>query len=279
MSRVEDNLDLLAAEKRALLAELLRKKAKTSKAPLSFAQQRLWFLDQLDPGNASYNISRGIRLEGPLDLQALRRALNAVIARHEALRTNFISVEGEPVQVIAPSREIELHPVDLDELPETERESEARRLASEAALRGFNLAEDQLLRASLLRLNEQDHVLVLVMHHIVSDGWSNGILFRELNSLYESFCTSRPSSLSELPIQYADFARWQREMLQGETLERQVEYWKQHLAGAPAVLDLSTDRPRPKTETFAGSYRTSLLPAELTDSLNQLSRREGERYS
>ena len=276
MSRVEDNLDLLPAEKRALLAELLRKKAtKTSKAPLSFAQQRLWFLDQFDPGNASYNISRAIRLKGALDLQALQQALNAILARHESLRINFSSIEGEPVQVVAPAREIEVPIVNLNELADAERENEARRLVSEAAARGFNLEVDALVRATLFRLSEEDHVLLLVMHHIVSDGWSMGILFRELSTLYNTFSTSRPSPLAKLPIQYADFARWQREWLQGPTLEKQIDYWKQHLAGAPAVLDLPTDRPRPKAETFAGSYRTSLLPLGLMESLNKLSRREG----
>src|SRR6185503_17597577 len=276
MSRVEDNLDLLPAEKRALLAELLRKKAtKTSKAPLSFAQQRLWFLDQFDPGNASYNISRAIRLKGALDLQALQQALNAILARHESLRTNFSSIEGEPVQLVAPAREIEVPIVNLNELADAERENEARRLVSEAAARGFNLEVDALVRATLFRLSEEDHVLLLVMHHIVSDGWSMGILFRELSTLYNTFSTSRPSPLAKLPIQYADFARWQREWLQGPTLEKQIDYWKQHLAGAPAVLDLPTDRPRPKAETFAGSYTTSLLPLGLMESLNKLSRREG----
>jgi hypothetical protein len=276
MSSVEDKLGLQPAEKRALLAELLRAKAaKARKLPLSFAQQRLWFLDQLDPANASYNISRAIRLEGALDFQALRQALNAIIARHESLRSNFTAVEGEPVQTVAPSREVELQTVDLRELPEHDRENAATQLASEGAARGFDLAHDDLFRATLFRLNERDHVLLLVMHHIVSDGWSMGILFRELSTLYNAFAISQPSPLPELAIQYADFARWQREMLQGDTLRQQIDYWKHHLAGAPAVLDLATDKPRPKTETFAGSYRTRLLPVELTASLNDLSRRQG----
>lgn len=276
MSSVEDKLSLLPAEKRALLAELLRvKAAKARKLSLSFAQQRLWFLEQLDPGNASYNISRAIRLHGALDLHALRHALNAIIARHESLRTNFTSVEGEAVQVVAPSREVELHTIDLRELPQGDRESAATRLASDAAACGVNLEHDDLFKATVFRLDEQDHVLLLVMHHIVSDGWSMGILFRELSALYSAFSTSQPSSMPALQIQYADFARWQRETLAGSTLQKQIDYWKQHLAGAPAVLDLATDKPRPKTETFAGSYRTSLLPTELTASLNELSRRQG----
>jgi amino acid adenylation domain-containing protein len=276
MSRVENKLDLRPVEKRALLAELLRKKAaKTRKVPLSFAQQRLWFLDQLDPGSASYNISRAVRLKGELNLQALRQALNFIVARHESLRTNFTSVEGEPGQIIATSREVELQPLDLRGLPQGERESEARRLASEASRRGFNLAQDDLLRAGLFRLDDQDQVLLLVMHHIVSDGWSMGVLFRELSALYEAFSNSRPSPLPELPIQYGDFARWQREWLQGQALEEQVSYWKEQLAGAPAILELSTDRPRPAIQTFTGAYHTSVVRKELTESLNELSRREG----
>src|SRR5919205_4156653 len=219
MSGAENKMNLPAAEKRALLAELLRKKAaKTRQVPLSFSQQRLWFLDQLDPGSPSFNISQAVRLKGELDLQALNQTLNTIVARHESLRTNFTAVEGEPTQIIAPAREIEIQLLDLGELPQEERVSEARRLASEASLRGFNLEQDHLLRASLLKLDDQDQVLLLVMHHIVSDGWSMGVLIRELGDLYEAFSNSRPPSLPELPIQYGDFARWQREWLQGEAL-------------------------------------------------------------
>jgi amino acid adenylation domain-containing protein len=277
MSSLEDKTDLLPAEKRALLAELLRKKAAAGKRqiPVSFAQQRLWFLDQLEPGNASFNISRAVRVKGQLDLDALRRALNAILARHESLRTNFTSIDDEPMQVIAPTREIEIRLVDLSELPEVNRESEARRLASEESRRGFNIAHDQLLRIVLFRLGDQDQVLLLVLHHIVSDGWSMGVLFRELETLYEAFSRSRPSPLPDLTIQYGDFARWQREYLQGHVLDEQVDFWKQQLAGAPAMLELATDKPRPAIQTFGGAYHTSFVGKELSDSLNELSRREG----
>jgi amino acid adenylation domain-containing protein len=275
MSGAENKMNLPAAEKRALLAELLRKKAaKTRQVPLSFSQQRLWFLDQLDPGSPSFNISQAVRLKGELDLQALNQTLNTIVARHESLRTNFTAVEGEPTQIIAPAREIEIQLLDLGELPQEERVSEARRLASEASLRGFNLEQDHLLRASLLKLDDQDQVLLLVMHHIVSDGWSMGVLIRELGDLYEAFSNSRPPSLPELPIQYGDFARWQREWLQGEALNKQVDFWKQQLAGAPAMLELPTDKSRPVIQTFSGAYHTSAVGKELTESLKELSRRE-----
>ena len=274
MSSLEDKTDLLPAEKRALLAELLRQKAdRKRQVPVSFAQQRLWFLDQLEPGNASFNISRAVRVKGQLDLEALRQALNAIIARHESLRTNFTSIDDEPMQVIAPTREIEIRLVDLSS--EVDRENEARRLASEESQRVFNIAHDQLLRIVLFRLDDEDQVLLLVMHHIVSDGWSMGVLFRELEALYEAFAESRPSPLSDLTIQYGDFARWQREHLQGHVLDEQVDFWKQQLAGAPAMLELATDKPRPAIQTFGGAYHTSFVGKELSDSLNELSRRQG----
>jgi hypothetical protein len=276
MSSIEDDSALTATEKRALLADLLRKDAgDASPAPLSFAQQRLWFLDQLDSGGAAYNISRAVRLAGPLDLQALREALNAVVKRHESLRTKFGSVAGEPVQIIVPSRNVELGFVDLCALAKGERENQAGQLATDAAGRGFNLEHDQLLRATLFKLADQDHVLLIVMHHIISDGWSMGVLFRELSTLYEAFSNSQPSPLPELPIQYTDFAHWQRGWLQGPELEAQLSYWRNQLAGAPAILELPTDRPRPATQTFAGAYHLTVLGKELTDSLNELSRREG----
>ena len=276
MSSLEDRTDLLPAEKRALLAEVLRRKATGNRqVPVSFAQQRLWFLDQLEPGNASYNISRAVRVKGSLNLEALRDALNAIVARHESLRTNFTSIDDEPMQIIAPAREIEIQLLDLGGLPESDRDSEARRLAAEESSRAFDIAQDQLLRVVLFRLDDQDQVLLLVLHHIVSDGWSMGVLFRELETLYEAFANSLPSPLSNLPIQYGDFARWQRDRLRGEVLAEQVDFWKQQLAGAPAMLELATDKPRPAVQTFGGAYHTSMVGKELTDSLNELCRREG----
>jgi len=276
MSSLENKTDRLPEEKRALLAELLRKKAAGARqVPASFAQQRLWFLDQLDPGTPLYNISRAVQVKGRLNLQALQEALNFIVARHESLRTNVASIDDEAVQIIAPAREIQIELVDLGGLPQGDKKSEARRLVSEAARRPFNLSQDLLLRAALYRFDDQDQVLLLVLHHIVSDGWSMGILFRELETLYEAFSHFLPSPLPKLPIQYGDFARWQREWLQGQVLEEQVNFWKQQLGGAPAVLELSTDRPRPVIQTFNGAHHISMVGKELTDSLNELSRRAG----
>jgi hypothetical protein len=211
---------------------------KTKSVPLSFAQQRLWFLDQFEPGSAVYNIPAAVRLTGLLDVTALEQSLNEIVQRHEALRTTFSAVQGEPMQVITPTLTLTLVVTDLQEFPEAEWEAEARRLATQEARRPFDLSQGPLLRATLLRLGERDHVLLLTMHHIVSDGWSMSILFRELSVLYEAFSTGRPSPLPELAIQYADFAVWQRQWLQGEVLEEQLD-------AAPPLLELPTDRPRP----------------------------------
>src|SRR6266498_22226 len=268
--------ELSIDEKRALLADLLRERgAKGRTVAVSFAQQRLWFLDQLEPGSSSYNVSRAARMRGRLNVPALRQTVNALVARHESLRTNFGSVEGEPVQIVFPSREAELCTIDLKGLEFPERETEARRLALVASQRPFDLAQDQLLRVSLFQLDEQDHVLSLVMHHIISDGWSMGVLLREIRALYEACANNRPCPLPRLPIQYPDFALWQRQRLQGELLEKQLEYWKRQLAGAPAVLSLPTDRPRPAMQTTNGAQYSRDLPGALCDSINELSRREG----
>jgi amino acid adenylation domain-containing protein len=235
---------------------------------LSFAQQRLWFLEQLEGESASYNISSAVRMIGRLDVPSLRKALNAIVYRHESLRTNFELVDGEPVQIISPPREIEISVVDVRGEPE----SAVRRLAGEISRRPFDLAQGRLLRVTLFQLAEQDHVLLLIMHHIVSDGWSMGVLFRELGALYEAFVSGRPSPLADLPIQYSDFALWQREWLQGEVLETQLRYWRKQLAGAPALLELPTDRPRPPVQTFNGVCHAIVLPPSLRDSLSELSR-------
>src|ERR1051325_4324234 len=276
MSTFENKPELQPAEKRALLTEVLRKKATgVRRLPLSFAQQRLWFLDQLEPGSASYNISRAVRLRGPLDFQALQQALNSIVERHESLRTNFTSIDDEPVQTTAATRAVEIQPVDLGRLGPNSREGEASRLASEAARCPFNLAQDHLLRVTLFRLDDHDHVLLIVLHHIVSDGWSMGVFFRELETLYEAFANARPSPLADLPIQYGDFVRWQRDWLQGQVLEEQINFWKQQLTGAPGVLELSTDKPHPVIQTFSGAYHTSKVGKKLTAALHELSRREG----
>ena len=244
-------------------------------APLSFAQQRLWFLDQLGQDSTAYNIPQAIRLSGPLNVEALQQSLGRMVARHESLRTTFTTVDGSPIQVIAENGSAAMPVIDLSELPRAEREAEAPRLATEEAQRPFDLARGPLLRATLLRLDEEEHVLLMTMHHIVSDGWSMGVFFREVSALYEAYSTDSPSPLPELPIQYADFAIWQRQWLQGEELARQLSYWKQQLDDAPPVLELPTDRPRPPVQSYRGTCQSVMLPKPLTKALQALSRREG----
>ncbi|MBA3356383.1 MAG: amino acid adenylation domain-containing protein, partial [Pyrinomonadaceae bacterium] len=243
--------------------------------PLSFAQQRLWFLDQLEPNSSFYNMPQAIRMSGPLDTQALRKTLTAIAARHESLRTSFTMTDGDPVQVIAPAMSVELPVVDLSDLSESEREAEARRLATEEARRPFDLEHGPLLRATLLRLFEEEHVLLLNMHHIVSDGWSMGVLFRELGTLYQAFSIGNPSPLPELPIQYGDYAVWQREWLAGERLEQQLSYWKEQLSGAPPILNLPADHPRPAAQSYRGTRQSVRLSKKVTERLKALTQQEG----
>jgi amino acid adenylation domain-containing protein len=242
--------------------------------PASFAQERLWFLDQWEPDSPVYNLGSAFRLSGGLDVTALRQALNEIVRRHEVLRTSFGAQEGQPYQVIAPQLTVELPVVDLQGLPAAQREAEAQRLAREEMVRPFDLERGPLFRASLLRLGAGEHLLVVAMHHIVSDGWSDGILFRELEALYEAYHNGQSSPLAELPIQYADFAVWQREWLQGEVLERQLSYWTEQLRGAPPSLELPTDRPRPSLQSYRGAGQSLLLPRTLADSLRAVSRQE-----
>ena len=243
--------------------------------PLSFAQQRLWFLDQLEPDSVVYNIPRAFHLNGPLNVTALEQSLNKIVHRHEVFRTSFSVQNGQPLQVIAPSLTLPLPVVDLYHLPEAKREAETQRLVVEEARRTFDLSKGPLFRASLLKLDEAEHILLLAMHHIVSDGWSMGILFQELAALYQAFSTGQSSSLPELPNQYADFALWQREWLQGEELERQLAYWKTQLEGLPPILELPIDRPRPAIQTFRGVSMDITLPPSFSKALKELSRREG----
>jgi amino acid adenylation domain-containing protein len=243
--------------------------------PTSFPQQLLWLLDQLEPGRAIYNLPGPVRLTGALDIAALEQSLNEIVRRHEALRTTFDEVDGTPVQVIAPGLELTLPVTDLCHLPAGEREAASRRLVTEEARKPFDLARGPLVRAELLRLGDQEHVLLLTMHHIVSDGWSLQVLNKELAALYEAFSAGRPSPLPGLPIQYVDFAHWQREWLQGEALEKQLAYWRAQLAGAPAVLELPTDRPRPAEQSFRGAQASVMLPASLTEALKAMGQREG----
>jgi amino acid adenylation domain-containing protein len=243
--------------------------------PLSFSQQRLWFLDQLEPGSAFYNNPIALRLLGELDVDALRRSLNAIVARHESLRTRFISRGGRPAQVIEPELRLELPMDDISHLPASEVMTEAQRLATEEAQRPFDLAQGPLARARLLRLSETDHVLLVTLHHIISDGWSLGVLIRETAAFYQAFIAGAEARLPELPIQYADYARWQRDYLQGEALQRQLDYWTTQLRGKPTLLELPTDHPRPAIQSSRGATWSFDLPLPLSKSLARLSRQEG----
>jgi pristinamycin I synthase-3/4 len=242
---------------------------------LSFAQERLWFLHQLEPENPFYNIPLALRIDGPLDTGALHRALNLLVARHESLRTNFHSVEGRPVQVIAATMMIALPMRDLAGLPTDEQEREVGRLAEADARTPFNLARDPLLRGQLLRLGQEQYVLLLSLHHIVSDGWSMGVLTRDLAELYDATSTGREPKLPALAVQYADFAAWQLQWLSGGVLPRQLEYWKTQLAGAPPGLTLPTDRPRPAVQSFRGRIETFEIEADLAADLRGLSNESG----
>jgi len=241
--------------------------------PLSFAQERLWFLDQLEPENPFYHIAELIEWKGPLSLHALRKALDALVARHESLRTVFQNLEGVPMQVVTPPRTVPCEVIDLRGF--TPDPDELGRRLEEEARRPFDLSRDLMLRATLLEVDEDEYRLLLVIHHIATDGWSMGVLLRELGALYEAFRNGQPARLPDLPIQYRDFAQWQREWLQGEVLEKQLGYWRERLRGAPAVLQLWTDHPRPSQPTRSGARQAVVFSESLTASLAELGKQEG----
>jgi amino acid adenylation domain-containing protein len=264
----------LSAEHHLELPPLTRV-ARGARMPLSFAQQRLWFLDQLDPGNPLYNIPCTLRADFALDLAALERSLNALVERHETLRTTFVASDGQPALKIAPVARVAVPVVDLRHLPQPLREQECQRVISEEARLPFDLLRGPLLRAKVLRVDSEIYMVLMNIHHIISDRWSMGVFLEELSSLYGAFSEGKTPSLPELPVQYADFSVWQRELLQGQVYDRQLAYWKEQLQGAPAVLELPTDRPRPAVESFRGEVATLVLPEQLTEKLNELSRAEG----
>ena len=243
--------------------------------PLSYAQQRLWFLDQLEPNSPFYNISLALHLAGNLQVDVLEKSLQEIIQRHEALRTNFATVEGNPVQVIKPESNWQLTLVNGKDSPKYREEQEIKKWLETHSHQPFDLANDSLIRATLLQLSDTEHFLLICLHHIVSDGWSMGVFIEELTTLYHAYTKGLEPLLPELPIQYADFAIWQREYLQGEIRQNQLNYWQKQLAAAPALLDLPTDYPRPLQQSFQGDRIKCILSPELSQGLNKLSREKG----
>jgi acyl carrier protein len=242
--------------------------------PLSIAQQRLWILDQMEPNSPLYNVPRAIRMTGTLNEEALERALNGIVQRHEVLRTTYRVQNDGPVQVIAPEMRVPFQVVDLGLLPPADREQEAHRIIQEECGKAFDLARDEMIRATLLKLDGQEHILFLNTHHIASDGWSNGVFMRDLSALYQAGLNGTPSPLSELAVQYADYAVWQRNWLQGGILEDNLNYWKARLHGAPPTIEIPTDRPRPSAQSFEGASHVAVLPASLMDAVRTLGRQQ-----
>src|SRR6202158_2558293 len=242
--------------------------------PASFAQQRLWFLDQLAPGTAAYNLPRAFRIVGPLDVDNLTRAFHMVVERHAALRTVFDSVEGEGRQIVLSELDVEIPIVDLAGFPRSERESEALRIAAEEATKTLDLREGPLIRPVLVRLEPETHFLVLTMHHIITDGWSISLLFREVTKSYVAITKNQTPDLPDLPLQYTEYSEWQRENMSGEVLTAEIEFWKRKLAGAQTLLDLTSDHPRPAKQTWNGASQQITLDAATLAKLKSLAQKE-----
>jgi len=242
--------------------------------PCSFAQQRLWFLDRMAPGSPFYNVSIAVPVAAAVDHRILQRALSGLVQRHETLRTTFSLIDGEPCQIVGAPFTVEVKSVDLRNLAPGQRELRTTEIVTSEAGQPFDLERGPLIRCTLLQRGAFDQVLVLVLHHIVCDGWSLGILGRELTTLYQAFSLGRPDQLPELPIQYVDFAVWQRERLTGALLDEQLAFWRDQLSGLQ-TLDLPTDRPRPAVLSFAGAMHAVRLPAALTARVRAAARRFG----
>jgi amino acid adenylation domain-containing protein len=278
------------SQRRALLLQKITERRRASSAqeqtiprrqttgdcPLSYAQELMWLLDRLNAeGVTAYNSIWTGRLRGPLNTTALLDSLNAIVEHHQVLRTVYVAVDGVPAQRVTDQRLRDLGLIDLGHLPEAQRETEAVRLLEEEVRRPFDLSQDLMMRVTLLRMSEQDHFLLLDMHHIAIDGWAKDIIYRELSALYEAFCTGKPNSLPEPPIQYADFAVWQRDWITGQVLDDQLAYWVKRLTGAPPLLGLPTDYPRPAIQMFRGNHERTVFPASLLHGLKALGQQEG----
>src|SRR5215213_2403037 len=278
----------LSGKRRALLEALLSeqgikspvveripRRKESGPAPLSFAQQRLWFFDQFEPGNPAYNVVSTVLLQGKLNTLAFERSFSEVIRRHEALRTTFDVRDGEAVQIIAPPKPLHLQVVDITHYAEAERDAMVQNLIHEQTQASFDLKRGPLLRITLVRLREDEHVLLLAMHHIVTDGWSVGVFVGEVVALYEGYTAGREVDLPTLPIQYADFATWQRQWLKGDVLDEQFAYWRQQLGGTLPILELPTDRRRPALQTYNGTSLSFSLSPVVSQSLKGLCKQEG----
>src|ERR1035438_6711851 len=254
---------------------LIKASRSDERLPLSFAQQRLWFLAQMEGVSEAYYEFCGLRLKGDLDAAALRRALDRIVVRHEVLRTTFAFIDGEPTQRIAAVEDSRFHLIEHDLRRHIDAQAEIARLAAQEAGASFDLEHGPLIRGRLIRLGEDEHALLMTMHHIVSDGWSMGVLVNELSALYGAFLRGEEDPLPELEIQYADYALWQRQWIEGEILQKQAEYWKTALAGVPALLELPADHPRPAQQDYTGAFAGLQLDEQLTAGLKELSRRHG----
>ena len=291
MKDLSSRLSALTPEQRALFEARLKQKSLTAPAAPqtiprrpdadspycvpSIDQERLWFIDQLEPGNCAYNIFSASRIRGSLDLSIMQRVVDELVRRHETLRTTFAVIDGRPVQVIAAELRVTLEPIDLTHLPEAEREAESLRLTTEDFAAPFDLERGPLVRIGLVRLASDDHVMHVNMHHTITDRWSGAIFERETALLYEAFAEGRPSPLPPLPVQYADYSVWQRERMDSEFYREQAAFWKEELAGAPLVLEVPTDFPRPPLQNFKGARAFANYPKRLLDALKERSRREG----
>ena len=242
--------------------------------PASYGQQRLWFLNELDPGNPSYNMPAALQIEGPLHVDALEQSLQEIVRRHESLRTTIPSVDGAPVQVIDPVRSIHLHRIDVTTLDDVTRISEVQRLARAEARQPFDLARGPLLRTTLIKCGEKDFVLLLTIHHIICDGWSMGILIREIVTCYEAFRRGQPSPLADMKIQYADYTEWQQNWLSGQVLDEQLAFWKSELSNRPGELRWANNGSESAKRTMRGSRGSRAFPRELSQPLSQLANAE-----
>lgn len=274
VAKLADSIKEIMASGQTIRPPVIASVTRNQELPLSFAQQRLWFLDQLEPGTPTYNIATGMRMIGTLDVDAFEQAITEIIRRHEVLRTTILTIDGQPQPVVAETQSFKLPVIPLDMLAVEAREGEARRIAGAEAEQPFDLSTGPLFRIKLLRISDADHIVVLTMHHIIGDGWSMEVLVREVAELYESYKTGKTSPLPNLAIQYADFAYWQRRWLQGEVLEAQLSYWKTKLGDGSSKIELPTDRPRPQVQSIRGASQPFVLPQRLAEQLKALSRGE-----